>query len=128
MTAVPYAHGMERLPMAPSCGLDETDLRSQYARYRTAGAGARLVQRTRQGLVVDLDERVDPKLVDELLAVERECCPFFKLGWKPDTRRLSVSVSQKGHEPALDAIAFALNLAERPQPTGSGRTREAAAT
>jgi hypothetical protein len=114
--------------MAPSCGLDENGLRLQYARNRTAGVGARLVQRTRLRLVVDLDERVDPKLVDELLAVERECCPFFELGWKPDARRLSVSVSQSGFEPALDAIAFALNLAESPQPTGSGRTRGAAAT
>jgi hypothetical protein len=99
--------------MAPSCGLEERSLRLQYARYRTVGVGARTVQRTRLRLVVDLDEKVDLKLVDELLAVERECCPFFELGWKPQTRRLSVAVSRKGYEPALDAIAFALNLPER---------------
>jgi hypothetical protein len=111
-----YAAGMDRLPMAPSCGLDETGLRLQYARYRTAGAGARVVQRSRRRLVVDLDEKVDLKLVDELLAIERECCPFFELGWRPDARRLSVSVSQKRHEPALDAIALGLNLPERNRP------------
>jgi hypothetical protein len=100
--------------MAPSCGLDETGLRLQLARYGTAGAGARVVQRTRRRLVVDLDQKVDLKLVDELLAIERECCPFFELGWRPDARRLSVSVSQKRDEPALDAIAFALNLPTPP--------------
>jgi hypothetical protein len=100
--------------MAPSCGLDETGLRLQHARYGKAGVGARVVQRTRRRLAVDLDQKVDLKLVDELLAVERECCPFLELGWRPDARRLSVSVSQKRHEPALDAIAFALNLPERP--------------
>jgi hypothetical protein len=104
---------MDSLPMAPSCGLDEAGARSQYARYRTAGAGARLVHRTRSRLVVDLDEKVDPKLVGELLAVEAECCPFFELGWTPDVRRLSGSVSHKRYEPALDAIMFALNPTER---------------
>jgi hypothetical protein len=77
---------------------------------------------------VDLDQKADPKLIDELLAVERACCPFFELGWKPETRRLSVAVSRKGYEPALDAIAFALNLPERSQPAESGRTLGAVAT
>jgi hypothetical protein len=96
--------------MAPSCALDEAGLRLQHERYRQAGAGARLVDRTRRHLVVDLDEQVDPELVRELLATERECCPFFGLGWAPDTRRLTVSVSITEHEPALDAIAFALRV------------------
>jgi hypothetical protein len=123
-----YASGVDRLPMAPSCGLDERRLRLQFARYRTAGAGAHVVQRSRLRLVVDLDDKVDLKLVDELLATERECCPFFELGWTPEARRLSVSVSQNEHEPALDAIAVALNLPARQQSRGSGRTRGAAAS
>jgi hypothetical protein len=114
--------------MAPSCGLDEMGLRLQRARYGKAGAGARVVQRTRRRLVVDLDQKVELKLVDELLAVERECCPFLELGWRPDARRLSVTVSQKRHEPALDAIAFAFNLPERPQSSDSGGARGRAAT
>jgi hypothetical protein len=96
--------------MAPSCALNETELRLQLERYRQAGTGARLVDRTRRCLVVDLDENVDPELVDETIAIERECCPFFTLGWEPDRRRLTVSVSHAQHEPALDAIAFALDL------------------
>jgi hypothetical protein len=41
---------------------------------------------------------------------ERECCPFFDLGWQPDIRRLTIAVSQAEDEPALDAVAFALAL------------------
>jgi hypothetical protein len=110
MTVCPYAVGMDPLPMAPSCALDEAGLRLQVERYRRAGAGARLVERTRRGLVVDLDEHVDTRLVEETIAVERECCPFFALAWEPGLRRLTVAVSQAEHEPALDAIAFALDL------------------
>jgi hypothetical protein len=105
---------MDPLPMAPGCALDESGLRSQYERYRQAGAGARVVDRARQRLVVDLDEHVDPQLVDDLLAVERGCCPFFELRWEPPARRLTVSVSRAEHEPALDGIAFALGLVGGP--------------
>ncbi|MFI4990630.1 MAG: hypothetical protein ACHQHO_06915 [Solirubrobacterales bacterium] len=99
------------LPMAPSCALDESGLRSQLERYRRAGRNARLIERTSRRLVVGLDESVDAKLVTEAIAIERECCPFFCLDWEPSRRRLTVSVSQAAHEPALDAIASALDLA-----------------
>ena len=96
--------------MAPSCALDESGLRAQLERYRQAGRDARLIERTARRLVADLDESVDAELVEETIAVERKCCPFFALTWEPDRQRLTVSVSQAEHEPALDAIAFALNL------------------
>jgi hypothetical protein len=67
--------------------------------------------------MVDLNEHVDPKLVEELLAVERECCPFLELGWEPRAQRLTVCVAHTEHEPALDAIAFALGLEGSVQPT-----------
>jgi hypothetical protein len=96
--------------MAPSCVLDEAGLRSQLQRYRRAGQNARLIERTPRRLVAELDQGVDGELVAETVAIERECCPFFALSWEPDRRRLTISVSQAGNEPALDAIAFALNL------------------
>lgn len=96
--------------MAPSCALDESGLRLQLERYRQAGRNARLIERTARRLVADLDDDVDAALVAETIAVERECCPFFVLTWEPDRRRLTVTVSQAADEPALDAIAFALNL------------------
>lgn len=96
--------------MAPSCALDESGLRSQLERYRQVGRDARLIERTHRRLVADLGDEVDSELVARTVAVERECCPFFALTWEPDRRRLTVAVSEAAHEPALDAIAFALNL------------------
>jgi hypothetical protein len=96
--------------MAPNCALDEAGLRSQLERYRQAGRNARLIERTPRRLVANLDEDVDAELVAETIAIERECCSFFTLTWEPDRRRLTISVSQAEHEPAMDAIAFALNL------------------
>jgi hypothetical protein len=104
------AGSMVALPMAPSCALDEDGLRLQLERYRRAGQGASPIDQTRRRLVVDVDESVDNQLIDELIAIERECCPFFTLAWEPARRRLTISVSQAEHEPALDAIAFALDL------------------
>jgi hypothetical protein len=107
------------LPMAPSCALDDAGLRLQHERYRRAGQGAQIVERTRHRLVVDFDEHVDNKLVDETIAIERSCCPFLTLGWEPHRRRLTISVSEAEHEPALDAIAFALDLIAPPQHVAS---------
>jgi hypothetical protein len=96
--------------MAPSCALDESGLRLQLERYQQAGRNARLIERTPRSLVADLDKDVDAELVAETVAIERECCPFFTFTWEPDRRRLTISVSQAAHEPAIDAIAFALDL------------------
>jgi hypothetical protein len=102
---------MDTLPMAPSCALDEDGLRLQLVRYRRVGQGARLVEQTRRRFVVELDEHVDGKLVEEAVAIERECCPFFTLDWQAERRQLTVLVAHVEHEPALGAIAFALGLA-----------------
>jgi hypothetical protein len=96
--------------MAPSCALDEAGMRMQRERYRVVGADARLVERSASRLVVEIDGQVAVARVEEVIAVERECCPFFMLDWEQDARRLTVSGSQAEHEPALNAIAFALDL------------------
>jgi hypothetical protein len=101
---------MVPLPMAPSCALDANGARAQYERYRRAGADARVLERTPMRLVVDLDRHVDTELVEQTLAIEHDCCPFYELGWEPDRRRLRISVSDPKHAPALEAIAFALGL------------------
>jgi hypothetical protein len=96
--------------MAPSCALDEAGLRLQLERYRRAGQGARVLERSDRRLAVELGKGVDGELVREAVAIERECCPFFTLDWEPARRCLTVAVSQAEHEPALGAIAFALGL------------------
>jgi hypothetical protein len=102
--------------MALGCALDQHDLRAQLERYRTAGEGASVIARTRRQLTVELDARVDAQLVDELLATERACCPFFSLTWQPETRRMTFSVAASADEPALDGIAVALGVRRSPRP------------
>ncbi len=95
--------------MAPaSCALDETALAEQLGRYRAVGADSALVARDARRIVVDVGPRVPGALVDELVEVERGCCPFFELDWRPPGRRLTVAVRDVEHEPALSAIATAL--------------------
>ncbi len=106
--------------MAPSCALDAAGLQVQRERYRQAGEGARIVTRTPRRVVVDLDMRVDADNVETLIAVERECCPFFDLRWEPELRRLSVSVSLAEHEPGIDAILDALAVNEPGVPAARG--------
>ena len=101
--------------MAPSCALDETSLQAQVARYRRAGRGARPLERTPRRLRVELAADIDSALVREIVAVERECCPFFTIGWEEHSpRHLSISVDRAEDEPVLDAIEIALGLPATP--------------
>jgi hypothetical protein len=106
---------MESLPtiqpeLAPSCELDADGLRVQVERYRRAGEGAELLERSPRLLAVRLRGGVDAAEVSEAVAIERECCPFYEIEWDPGSRRLSFGVTRAEHEPALGAIATALGL------------------
>jgi hypothetical protein len=104
---------MDPLPIAPeSCSLDDAGLTAQRERYRRLGAGATVIERDRGRIAVRVTRAVPDDLVGELISVERECCPFFELDWDPASRSFSVSVSEPRHQPALDAIAYALALGE----------------
>jgi hypothetical protein len=70
------------------------------------------IDRTPESVVVDFSAGVDPRLIGETIAVERECCPFFGLAYDERSRRLTVTVASRQQLPALDAIAYALD-AER---------------
>ncbi len=94
----------------PHCSLDASGLESQAERYRRAGSGAQVVDRTPAVLVVRLSDEVDDRVVLELVAVERRCCPFFSIDWDSAGRRLSVSVGRQEDEPAVEAIVHALGL------------------
>jgi hypothetical protein len=98
------------MDLPPACSLDPSGLGQQRERYRTAGRGARVIERSPRRLVVTVGDVVSKRDVEELVAVESQCCPFFELGWEPGARRLSVAVPTSEHEPALDAIAAALGI------------------
>ena len=61
-------------------------------------------------LVILVAESVAERVVAELIAVERECCPFFRLDWQPAGRCLTVGVGRADEAPALDAIRHALGV------------------
>jgi hypothetical protein len=121
---------MDPLRMVPvSCSLEAPELSAQRERYRLLGAGVRMIERDRRRLVIRPNDEVSDVVIEELVAVERGCCPFFELDWNPGQRRLRVAVSTADHEPALDAIAYALGFAgaARVRP-GPGAAQAPAAT
>lgn len=94
----------------PSCSLSDAELREQLARYRSAGRGAEVIEWGKGRRVIRVAPEVPASLVTELLRVERACCPCFELTWEPQTRRLSLAVSDAQYEPALDGLGHALGL------------------
>lgn len=99
--------------VAPAeCRLDLSALRRQRERYRTLGRHVTATARRPDRLEVQFGPGLDERLLEEALAVERECCPFFRLHYDPGRHQLSVSVDRE-HEPALEAIAYALFSEEK---------------
>lgn len=98
--------------MAPaSCALDQAGLEAQLERYRVVGASATSISRRPGSLAVHVGEQPAGELIEQLISVERACCPFFALSWDPAGRMLGIAVSTPEHEPALEAIAYALGAA-----------------
>lgn len=101
----------ERLTELPvlQCSLDADGLAAQrrrYARVSRAVAGSRRVPGE---LTVEFDPaRLDRGLLEEALAIERACCPFFVL--RLDGATLHVRVAEPHQEPALDAIVHLLGV------------------
>jgi hypothetical protein len=106
---------MEPLPMAQSpCSLDPAGLDEQLARYRLVGQAAAVLSRSERRIVLRVNREVPARLVEELVEVERGCCPFFELDWQPADRRLSVAVASADGVPALEAIVLALGAHASP--------------
>jgi hypothetical protein len=112
---------MKALPTLPqSCSLDAPGAAAQAERYRRAGATAELIESAPQLLTVRIGEEVPAAEIEELIAVERECCPFFEIDWRPAERLLAIGVGREQDGPALDAIAYALGLEAARRPVEIG--------
>ncbi len=92
-----------------ACRLDLKELEVQRDRYRRLGAAADRVIRAPLTLTVEFTAAVDCELVEQTLAVERDCCPFFALSYDAAARRLTGSVAEPGQDRALDALVAALD-------------------
>lgn len=92
----------------PSCALDEEGLGDQRARYSRLATSVTVLKREAEAVVIEFRENFDRQTLEQLLEVERACCPFFRFEFDESTRRLCVTVREADKLQALDAIAHAL--------------------
>jgi hypothetical protein len=90
--------------------LSDPELREQLARYRAVGDGAEILEWTARRRAIRVAGSVPEPVVEKVVEVERQCCPFFELSWERAARRLTISVSASDQEPALDGLTYALGL------------------
>jgi hypothetical protein len=95
----------------PACRLDLAGLQTQRERYRSLSSHVARVERSYGRLEAHFRPEVDERLLAETIAVERGCCPFFRIDYDEKGRRLSVSVDDESQDPALDALRTALTAA-----------------
>jgi hypothetical protein len=58
--------------------------------------------------VIEFGPGYDQQTLEDMLAVERRCCPFFVFDFDRRRRRLEIGVRAADQLPALEAIADAL--------------------
>jgi hypothetical protein len=105
----------DRLPVLPaSCTLDADGARAQGARYARLAANATQIHRRDDVIVIGLRGDGDARLIEELIATENECCPFYRFDFRPQLGRLTIGVDSPEQRPALDAIAAALRADHNP--------------
>jgi hypothetical protein len=100
----------------PTCALDEAGMSEQRARYARLATSVTRLQREPEAMLIEFDQEFDRQALDEALAVERECCPFFQFAFDEQRRRLRVAVAATEQLPALDAMADAFGAAHRVTP------------
>ena len=79
----PVSLDAQPLPMAPSgCGLDDSQLAEQLARYRQLSNSVLGVDARRpDGARSSSSEPIETELLEQTLAIERGCCSFFTLDY-----------------------------------------------
>ena len=91
------------------CALDRDGARSQGDRYRQLSRDVMGASRSPTTLTVTFSPELDERLLEEAMAVERECCPFFTIDFEPAARALTIGVDERSKAPALDALESALH-------------------
>lgn len=91
-----------------SCALDERGLREQRGRFARLAPGVAGVTREPEAVLIHFRAGFDRDALDSALAVESECCPFFRFELNEEDRVMRVTVQESEQLPALDAIAHAM--------------------
>jgi len=116
------AGGFERvLARAPSCALDADGRRSQGERYRTLAGSVIGVQREPPFVSIQFGESLDRTVLEDVIATERECCPWLVFEFDPGSRRLAVATTDPEMGPALDAIEASFALRASRSDSGASR-------
>src|SRR4051794_28336340 len=97
----------------PICSLPAPGLERHRARPARLAPDRIAAQRSEAGLAIRVAPGDDRDPLAELVAVERECCPFFGVRIDEAERSLRVWVGDPAHAPALDALAAALGVGSR---------------
>lgn len=97
----------------PTCALDEEGVREQRDRYARVTPGVRRVVREPEAVTIEFRDDFDRDALDEALAVERECCPFFQFEFDQSRLRLRATVREPDQLPALDAMVHAVGAQPR---------------
>jgi hypothetical protein len=95
----------------PSCALDDAGVRPQRARYARLARSVRRLKREAEAVLIEFREGFERDTLDQALAVERECCPFFRFELDDSRRQLRITVRDAEQLPALDALTHAFDPA-----------------
>ena len=91
-----------------SCSLDGNGRAEQIARYAGLAPSVSSASRDSLSLAVEFEPGYDRALLDELVAVERECCPFLTI--ETGERSLRIAVDEHDDTPMLDVFTDALGV------------------
>jgi hypothetical protein len=89
----------------PSCALDEQGVKEQQARHERLAPSVTNLERPDETVVFTFSEDYDRQALEEMVAVEEQCCPFFRFAFDEGRRELAVGVKAEEMLPALEAIA-----------------------
>jgi hypothetical protein len=92
----------------PSCALDEQGVKEQQARHERLAPSVTNLERPGDTVRFTFAEDYDRQALEEMVAVEEQCCPFFRFGFDERKRKLTVGVKEEEMLPALEAIAAQL--------------------
>ena len=94
----------------------------QGARYARLAGDVSEASREPRRLEVSFAESYDRALLDQAIAVERECCPFFAIELDHGARRLVIELPEGEDTLLLDGITTALAPAASPASAAPART------
>jgi hypothetical protein len=102
----------------PSCALDEAGVQAQQARHARLAPSVTNLERQAETVLFAFSDDYDRQALEEMVAVEKQCCPFFDFAFNEGKRELTVGVKEEEMLPALEAIAAHLGARWEAQQNG----------